>query len=326
MNNPLISIIIPVYRVEEYLDQCVSSVISQSFNNFEIILVDDGSPDSCPAKCDAWAQKDSRIHAIHKTNEGLSIARNTGLKIAKGEYVWFVDSDDWISSQALSEFVKCIKLFKEVDLISMQLIGFENGKENIYGGYSSFPKCPTLLNNREYVDLNYGLYPVSRFIIRKKLLDDNNLFFIGRILHEDIPFGHMLISLVKQIVLLPVPSYYYRIRGGSIATSSNIHSCYSLILAHKIAISFIKKQILAKKQNWLWKLTYDYFHEIMIKLYPFIGSKMYDEFMKENQSYMHDEFNKLWHYLPLKRKILLLVFNVSPKAFSKLLMLKNRHS
>jgi len=90
----LISVIVPIYKVEEYLDRCVRSIAEQTYTNLEIILVDDGSPDGCPAMCDRWAEKDSRIKVIHKENGGLSDARNAGLRIAMGEYISFIDSDD----------------------------------------------------------------------------------------------------------------------------------------------------------------------------------------------------------------------------------------
>ena len=94
--NVKISIIVPVYKVEKYLDKCVNSIVGQTYKNLEIILVDDGSPDNCPAMCDEWAQKDSRIKVIHKKNGGLSSARNAGLDACTGDYIGFVDSDDWI--------------------------------------------------------------------------------------------------------------------------------------------------------------------------------------------------------------------------------------
>ena len=100
----LISVIVPVYKVEKYLDKCVQSIVDQTYRNLEIILVDDGSPDNCPAMCDAWAEKDDRIRVIHKENGGLSDARNAGMAIATGEYIGFVDSDDWI----FDDFVRCL--------------------------------------------------------------------------------------------------------------------------------------------------------------------------------------------------------------------------
>ena len=99
-----ISVIVPVYNAEKYLDRCVESILSQTFTDFELLLVDDGSPDSCPAMCDAWAQKDSRIRVIHKQNGGVSDARNAGLEQAKGEYITFMDNDDY----ALTTWLECM--------------------------------------------------------------------------------------------------------------------------------------------------------------------------------------------------------------------------
>ena len=104
--NPLVSIIVPVYKVEKYLDECVESLVNQTFRNIEIILVDDGSPDNCPKICDDWVARDDRIKVIHKSNSGVSSARNEGLKVACGEWIWFVDSDDTVEMTAIEELVK----------------------------------------------------------------------------------------------------------------------------------------------------------------------------------------------------------------------------
>lgn len=106
---PEISIIVPVYKVEQYLDRCVNSILGQTFTDFELILVDDGSPDRCPQMCDEWAKKDSRIKVIHKENGGLSSARNVALKMFSGEYVTFVDSDDWLENDAIEILYKNLK-------------------------------------------------------------------------------------------------------------------------------------------------------------------------------------------------------------------------
>lgn len=97
MESKLISVIVPVYNVEKYLSKCIDSILAQTYKNLEIILVDDGSPDNCPKICDEYAKKDNRIKVIHKENGGLSAARNVALDIAKGEYIGFVDSDDFIA-------------------------------------------------------------------------------------------------------------------------------------------------------------------------------------------------------------------------------------
>lgn len=95
----LISVIVPIYKVEAYLNRCVESIVRQTYTELEIILVDDGSPDGCPALCDEWAGKDKRIKVIHKSNGGLSDARNAGMRAAEGNYISFVDSDDWIAPE-----------------------------------------------------------------------------------------------------------------------------------------------------------------------------------------------------------------------------------
>ena len=95
-SQPKISVIVPVYNVENFLDRCVESIVGQPYENLEIILVDDGSPDNCPAMCDKWAEKDRRMKVLHKENGGVSSARNAALDIVSGDYIGFVDSDDWI--------------------------------------------------------------------------------------------------------------------------------------------------------------------------------------------------------------------------------------
>ena len=104
----LISVIVPVYQVEEYLDRCVQSIVDQTYTNLEIILVDDGSPDRCPQMCDEWAKRDSRIRVIHKENGGLSDARNAGMQAASGTYIAFVDSDDWVSERYIERLNQAI--------------------------------------------------------------------------------------------------------------------------------------------------------------------------------------------------------------------------
>lgn len=107
--QPLVSVIVPVYKVEAYLERCVNSILNQTYRNFELILVDDGSPDHCPELCDECAKKDSRIKVIHKPNGGVSDARNVGMDEAKGDYITFVDSDDWVLPQYIEELVRLIR-------------------------------------------------------------------------------------------------------------------------------------------------------------------------------------------------------------------------
>ena len=128
------SIIIPIYKVEVYLHQCVDSVLAQSYKNIEVILVDDGSPDSCPRICDEYAAKDERIKVIHKPNGGLSDARNSGLKIANGDYVIFLDSDDYYNNTQFLQDIHDQLFFKNADVLFFRRIYFIDGKNNSFIG------------------------------------------------------------------------------------------------------------------------------------------------------------------------------------------------
>ena len=127
-NLPLISIIVPVYKVEAFLDECINSIVHQTYQNLEIILVDDGSPDRCPMMCDIWSQKDTRIKVIHKKNGGLSSARNEGIKAAHGEYISFIDSDDFYTLNAIEVLYNGICQDKAIAISSGRIYRFENGK------------------------------------------------------------------------------------------------------------------------------------------------------------------------------------------------------
>ena len=109
MNESLISVIVPIFKVEDYLNRCVESLIAQTYHNLEIILVDDGSTDTCPQLCDEWAEKDKRIKVIHKKNGGLSDARNAGIRAAEGEYILFVDSDDWVCADYAESLYRAVE-------------------------------------------------------------------------------------------------------------------------------------------------------------------------------------------------------------------------
>lgn len=105
MRKGVVSVVLPIYNVEKYLNRCVKSVVNQSYKSLEIILVDDGSPDNCPTLCEDWAKKDSRIKVVHKENAGLGYARNTGIENATGEYICFFDSDDYIALDAIEKHI-----------------------------------------------------------------------------------------------------------------------------------------------------------------------------------------------------------------------------
>lgn len=132
--DPLVSIIIPVYKVEKFLDECVASVAAQTYANLEILLVDDGSPDNCPAMCDAWAARDPRIRVIHKPNGGLSDARNTGIAGATGAYIYFADSDDTVAPTLVEDCLNAMREY-DADLVMFQFDTISENNKPLLSNY-----------------------------------------------------------------------------------------------------------------------------------------------------------------------------------------------
>ncbi len=214
--QPLISIIVPVYKVEKYLDKCVSSIVNQTYQNLEIILVDDGSPDSCGAMCDAWAAKDSRIRVIHKENGGLSDARNAGLAVANGEYVSFVDSDDWVSWGFIENLWNAIEQTGS-DISTCLIIP-------VYEGEHVDPRhCPGEIECIQAEEaLSRLIEDKLRQVVWNKLYKREviaDILFAKGKLHEDEFWSYQIIGNARRIAITDAPGYYYLQRGESIMGS-----------------------------------------------------------------------------------------------------------
>lgn len=210
----LISVIVPVYRSEKYLDKCISSIAGQTYRELEIILVDDGSPDNCPAMCDRWAEKDCRIRVIHKANGGLSSARNAGINLARGDYLSFVDSDDWI---AIDLFERVMRIINEYD---PDVITFDCNRVNEKGEiYASTENIEDGLISpeeaiRELLKGNINNYAVNK--VYKKHVFDGIRFPEGRV-WEDMAIAYKLLLNCTSIYCYPAKLYFYYTRSDSIS-------------------------------------------------------------------------------------------------------------
>ena len=217
----LISVIVPVYKVEPYLRRCVDSILRQSYVNLEIILVDDGSPDGCGGICDAYAAQDSRVRVIHQENGGLAAARNAGIDVARGRYLGFVDSDDWIETSMYAELYRAIQENNaDMSLCDFGLIS-ENGK--------ALPQSPNL--HRETVGRKEILRRLAEYDVRlvvawnklyKKSLFDAIRYPLGKI-HEDEFVIHELLSRCSLVSVIPGRLYNYVQTQNSI-----MNSCFSV--------------------------------------------------------------------------------------------------
>lgn len=208
-----ISVIVPVYNVEDYIEKCIYSITNQTYKDLEIILVDDGSPDNCPAICDHLAEMDDRIKVIHKTNGGLSSARNEGLNRASGKYVMFVDSDDYIMQSACEQLIS----FANDESVDMA-IGLLMNEDGSYYSYPSAADIGRIYNGEDYYNMfNSSILQCSvSSIYRRSFLIENDLHFIEGRYHEDSDFTPKSIIKAKAITYTGVPFYVRCIRDGSI--------------------------------------------------------------------------------------------------------------
>ena len=253
------SIIVPIYKVEKYIQKCISTLIGQTYPDIEIILVDDGSPDRCPQICDEYAKLDNRIIVIHKQNGGLSDARNAGLEIASGDYVIFVDSDDYINSDT------CERLLKYAETNCDILIG-DAIVEGASIEMSHIQPTMKIYSGIEYLNeaFHADKAPMAAWlnIYKRNFLVENGLRFKCGILHEDEQFTPRALFLATSVIVTGVNFYHYFIRENSITTKKDKRK-------NKIATKMLERLIEISKQNnlnWIEFFNFDNFKKFLIIL------------------------------------------------------------
>lgn len=236
----LISIIVPVYGVEEYLDRCIKSLVNQKNVNIEIILVDDGAIDRSPQICDAWAKRDDRIKVIHKQNGGLSDARNTGIKIANGRYIAFVDSDDWIEQNLYRTLLDAINKTKS-DIACCKIARVQANASNF--------RTEKLSGNYEIYSTNEAMYELImdrkiQQVVWNKLYKrealENIWFEVGKY-NEDEFWSYQVIGQARQVVVVDYVGYYYLQRSSSIMGSRYSARRLDAVEAKTLRQSYLEK-------------------------------------------------------------------------------------
>ncbi|MBE6864711.1 MAG: glycosyltransferase [Ruminococcus flavefaciens] len=305
-----LSIIVPVYKVEDYLEKCVMSILNQSFSDFELILVNDGSPDNCGNLCDIWAQKDARIKVIHKKNGGLSDARNAGIDIAQGEYIGFVDSDDYIKENMFEILVNNIEKY-DAD-ISMC------GYANVYGD------GVRKMNSDQSVEVMTQEQAIHKILIGRELSVHAYTKLYKRALFQKVryPVGKIsedayiimdIMDQVKKAVFTPCSLYFYVHREDSINTSKFTSKDMTRIEAHKKNYIYIKK-----KHPSLQKLAYERY----LGSIAFVAHKI----VMSNEKYDNDKVR--WVFKTLRKNLIKIYgaeyFSIKRKVLISILLI-NKH-
>lgn len=257
--KPLISVIVPVYNVEKYINRCIDSIINQTYKNLEIILVDDGSPDNCGKICDEYALKDKRIKVIHKKNGGVGLARNIGIKYASGSYISFVDSDDWL----------------EITFFEYMLNALVEGASDIiqcsYNRVSSQKSKSIVLNKRKYLKDEFLvaiLHPQTSLgfchmkIYDRKILHD--IYFDEKLLvGEDALFNEHVAYKNPKVITIPDVLYNYRVRHDSVTKSFDENYVEKYLNSMKINAQYILGNY---DDNCIEQSLYNYiaFHVLLI--------------------------------------------------------------
>ncbi len=292
---PKVSVIVPVYKVEKYLNRCVDSILAQTFTDFELILVDDGSPDNCPKICDEYAEKDERVGVIHKENGGVSSARNDGIDMSQGEWIMFVDSDDWIEEDMLEGMVAKIKDDVDMVISSADFIGpGENEKTS-----ATMPDSRYL--SKEIVEKKFNGelpsalidVPWCKLYKREVIIRENIKFDISICTGEDAQFNAKYLSYIKNVETMK-DSYYRYIREGNDSLSLRFYEnfyqinkkVYSDILEYAIRTGCSEETQRAIKVRHMY-VIFAYWTRTMTQAsreiaIRYMENMSEDDFLKEN--------------------------------------------
>jgi len=229
--SPDISIIVPVYKVEEYLHRCIDSILSQTFTNFECIIVDDCSPDKCPEICDNYAKSDARVKIIHKVkNEGLPQARKTGFENSNGAYIQFVDSDDWIEPD-MAEKLYAIALKTNADIV---VCDFYNNKSDEYNYGIQYFDTDNHFNNFGFIHC----CAVWNKFFRREIITHVEFPKFGK--YEDRVITQQAIFYAKEIIKLPIPLYHYFYNNESMSRKNDVKMYFEWRENILFVINFLK--------------------------------------------------------------------------------------
>lgn len=326
MKESLVTVVLPIYNVAQYLDRCINSVVNQTYSNLEIILVDDGSPDRCPEICEAWAKRDSRIKVIHKQNAGLGMARNTGIEHATGDYICFFDSDDYI---ALDTIEKCCRLAEKekADIVTFGFCKvYANGQtgactvphtqKQIFSGKEVQERfLPDLIGPDPRTGRKTNLWmSACASLYSMELLRSTGWRFVSEreIISEDVYSLLALYKNVSRVAVLPEALYFYRENGASLTHTYRADRHTKNNRFHQACVQLCQE--LDYAQEIIDRLLYQYVSNVIGSMKLIVLSDCCE---KEQLRYLSDivtdgYFQRVIHTMdirrePIFRKLLLMV-------------------
>ncbi|MCP3030053.1 glycosyltransferase family 2 protein [Halobacillus sp. A1] len=287
-----VSVIVPIYKVEKYLHRCINSILQQTYQKIEVILIDDGSPDRCGKIADEFARKDTRVKTFHKENGGLSDARNYGMKHVTGEFTMFVDSDDWLEPKAIDHMVHAILSF-QADVVQSAFYYAHKTYMLFDQRYYTKNGDLILLNNENLMKELVKNETVKNFawgkLYRTKLLKD--IPFKKGVLFEDVFWAHQVMHRVNRFIILNEPLYYYLQRDDSIVANYTTRNL-DIIKGLKERHAFIEKEyepLIQESYKSLLKTSLIHYNLLFMNR----KEDKKGQHRKDIQKYIHDHFSQL---------------------------------
>lgn len=319
---PKLSIIVPVYKVENFLGKCVDSILNQTFKDFELILVDDGSPDKCGEMCDKYSKDDERVRVIHKENGGLSDARNFGIDASTGDYLGFVDSDDYISSDMFEVLVGNLeKKHADISVCGMyDCCGEKIVKQDIESGTFEFKK-------EEAIEWFLGGKGAGLFVcnkIFKRKIFENVRFPVGKLYEDAFIFVDLFLKAEKVIVCTD-PKYYYIHREGSVTMSTFSERYYDVVRAHECNLKKLETYLPSEKKVGEYRVYWSYKQLFYILAFDSKENKVrYKKDIKKITSFIRKNFLKIIFnpYNSKSQLICYVLIFINPYLFMKVLRKK----
>ena len=318
-----LSIIVPIYYVEQYLRKCVDSLLAQdiSSSEYEIILVDDGSPDACPQICDEYAEKHENVRVVHRVNGGFSAARNSGIVVAKGEYICFVDSDDYIEPKVLKGLIAQVER-DNLDVLRFRL-QYVNPQYEVYNPYkcdpfkgNNYSEDPTdgvsFLNTR----MNTQCYAWT-FVLKRELLD--GCMFTPGIYFEDTDWAPRMLCRANRVASTDTIVYNYLVREGSI-TNAVSRSKQKKVLDDKIhLIATLQKQAVTLRKSGRYNRWYSaMIADTVVSIIGMLSTNFYNE----KELYL-EQLKSMDIFPILNKSVKTRLINLSPRLAVELLHMKN---
>ncbi|WP_298770870.1 glycosyltransferase [uncultured Fibrobacter sp.] len=287
----LVSIVIPVYKVENFLSNCIESVLRQTFKDFELILVDDGSPDNCGKICEDYAQNDSRIKVIHQSNGGLSAARNSGIDIAKGDYLTFIDSDDFVFPHYLETLVKmCRDNDADMSVCGLVRCSAKDSLSDVFEDVSKMDFKIFAENKMDFLFSTKQMYTTAWGKLYKRFIFDTLRYPVGKH-HEDLFVTYKTIHLANKVVICDYPGYVYRMNEKSIVNESYTPQKWHTIEACLERGQFIELNY-PEQKKYAYRAVVYYCNQILISM---AKSQVCDKEALDRLQRLYRKY--IWYYI-----------------------------